>query len=536
MIKEVQKHKRYFSSLFYFSIFFTFILLPCNLKQPEAEESGNVKLNLTIDHVIRNAVQHNLDVQISRYDPAIAKENIDIQASAFDTVLSADINTSEANIPSSNSFSNPVVMSKQNKASVSASKLFEYGTTTKLSLSSQRDSSTSSFTGLNPSYTSSASLEVTQPLLKNRGTDVNTAFLVVARNDASVSRFQFAQKLIDTVTDAQSRYWSVYAAKEEREVQEKSLKLAEKFLKESKLKVKVGTLAPIDTLAAEAEVAARKETVIIAENNLLNSVEDLITYIYGKSFHPARFQLLDKPEYRKVSLSEPELTALAFKKRNDYLIAKENVESSKVNLVYAKNQTLPKVDLYGTLSLNGLSGQEHTVISSFGGGTSAFIGNYDKSVGRAASGDYYSTQVGISIEYPWNLRKDKARYRTAMNKKEKALARLLQVEQQILLDVRTGIRNVSANDQRYHSASIAEKLAEEKLLAEEKKFNVGLSTSYNVLQFQRDLTTASVNRIKAAIDYQRSLIELDRIVGVTLEKNNIDIASAISEKNGRAVE
>ncbi len=524
------KEQRKKSTSFFYSILlcsvFSFFVSPFVYAE---EGKSSPPLSLNIQSVISHAVEHNLDVLISRHDPGIAKEAVEVAASVFDPVLGLDVSTSESNNQNSSSFANPVVMNKQNRATLTAKKLFEYGTQGTLTLSSQRDSSTSSFVSLNPSYSSSVSLEVRQPLLKNRGTAVNRTPLIIAQKSENISRYTFSQKLIDTVTNAQDRYWKLYAAKEELAVQRKSLRLARKFLRESKLKVKVGTFAPIDTLAAEAEVASLEEQVIIAENDYLNKEEELISYIYGKSFHSVGVHLEDKPEYRKVSLSERELTSLAFQKRNDYLIAKENVERADVSLVFAENQRLPVVDLYATLSLNGLSGQEHQVTTSFAGGASPFIGNYDKSVGRVTSGDYYSAQIGISVEYPWNLRKDKALYRTAMHEKEKALNALLQVEQQIILDVRTGIRNVRANDKRYHSASIAEKLAEEKLLAEEKKFNVGLSTSYNVLQYQRDLTNASVKRIKAAIDYRNALIALDRLTGITLEKNNIDIVAATAQ-------
>jgi len=178
-------------------------------------------------------------------------------------------------------------------------------------------------------------------------------------------------------------------------------------------------------------------------------------------------------------------------------------ENAKLNYDYYRNQALPKVDLNFIFSVDS-AGKSNNI-----------------SFERFFSGDNYTGQIGVSVKYPWKMRRDKANLSKAANERYQAKISLDNIKQKIILDVRKSMRNVLSLEKRFASTKVALELAEEKLKMEEDRFKSGYSTSYNVLQFQRDLTDAMVKNINASVDYQIARVYLEQATGVTLEVHQV---------------
>ena len=181
-----------------------------------------------------------------------------------------------------------------------------------------------------------------------------------------------------------------------------------------------------------------------------------------------------------------------------------NLANSDIDVNFYKNQKLPDINLLASFGLNSPDDDRYV---------------YDK----VFSGDYYTAKVGIDIQYPWKLRADRARYASARyNQKTEEINRT-KTKENVILDIRTAIRNLQAGEKRFQSSLASMNLAKKKLTAEDDKFRQGLSTSYTVLQFQRDLTDEAVKHVNAIIDYQRARVQLYKANGTTLERHNIEV-------------
>ncbi len=462
-----------------------------NPSPQDVTHEAPTEIKLTIADVSRKALKNNLNLRIEGFSPRISGEQVRGAEAYFDPDLSLEGTLTQRH--AENEFSKTESQGTDLNASIG--KRFTSGTRASVGVSASK--SETDPVGETDEYAVSANLTLTLPLLKNRGREVNTRNIVLSRNNHRISELNLRQRAIDTVSQARTLYWNLYKAEQELAVQKNSLELAKKFSKFSKGRAKTGHIAPIDTLQAEAEVASREEWVIIAENDVKNRCRSLLYFILGSYETGMGVKLLQQPDYEKAVLDENRMIRAALENRADYLIAQLDIRNAEINLVYAENQTLPLMDLGATLRVNGLGK------------------SWDRAYQNAGTGEDYSGSVNISVEFPWGLRKEKAEHQTALYEKRRSLIRLVRTEQEIISEVRTALDDVTEADKRYHTTTLSKELAEKKLSAEERKLRLGLSTSYNVLLYQRDLTDAAVRTINAVIDYQLALIHLDKVTSMT---------------------
>jgi len=349
---------------------------------------------------------------------------------------------------------------------------------------------------------------ISQPLMKNKGQEVNLRNVTLAEHEFRKSEIEFTQSMMDTISQAQNLYWNHYSALESLTVYEKSLTLAQRFIKEVEEKVRIGNAARLDILQARSEVASREADIITAQNDVYNTADTLLTYIYGEAgVDIACNSLPAVPAMTEIKFNETQLINQALRLRTDHQTADIDIESADVDLVYYENQTKPDLTLDAAMGIN----DGHPDNEAF------------------ASGDlenYYYGKVGITLKFPWGLQGEKANLAAAkLSKRQREISRNA-VRSQIVLDVRTAFRDLKAAVKRYETTQIASNYAEESLDAEQVKFRNGLSTSYNVLLYQRDLTDVRVQELDALIACQTALIALHQAVGNTLEVNDIELASA----------
>jgi outer membrane protein TolC len=389
-----------------------------------------------------------------------------------------------------------------------------------------RNKTNSKTAGLNPSYNSEFQLSLTQPLLKNFGTIINKRNIHIAKNEADISDYDFETKVIDVISDVENTYWDYVFNLRDLEVKQKSLDRAKDLQRRVKSQVLVGTMAPIETLQAESEVASREEFLLSAKD-AIEDTQDKLKNILNIDFSSPEGLLPIYPSskadilIKNVDFNETVKIALA--SRSDYLGKKKELENKDILVKYQENQVYPSIDLVGSLGMNGLSGDAVPITSGTFQGKSAYGGGYGNALTDSLSANYYDWELGIKISYPLGNRSAKSKLSASRLEKAKLILDIKNLEKKIILEVRESIRQLQTDAKRIKAASIAKKLAEEKLKAEEKKFEVGLSTSFNVLEFQEDLAQAQSNEIKAIIDYKQSRIRFRKIIASTLNYHNVKL-------------
>ncbi|MBM3293203.1 MAG: TolC family protein [Candidatus Aminicenantes bacterium] len=382
---------------------------------------------------------------------------------------------------------------------------------------------------INPRYSSTLSLGFSQPLLRDFGLKMTNRDIVVARNNLEVSELSFVKTVQDTVYTVEQTYWNLVYAVENLKVQEKSLQLARDFLAKNRRSVEIGTLAPMDVLSAEAEVANREASILSAQSQVRNyedQLRNLMNLSADEEKGLAAILPTDTPKFEERQVDFDLALAVALEKRTDLRISKINLRTDDLNFAYAKNQLLPSLSLNASYSSPGIAGTriiyqgsplDGLVVNTIPGGFSDAF--------RDAFGFRYSNwNVSLSLDVPLSNLLSKANYAQSKLALDRARLELENQERSAVLEIRNVVRQLQTSYKLVQANKVARELAEKKLAAEEAKLQVGQTTNYVVLQYQRDLTSSRVAELNAIINYNIAQAGLDRAMGTLLESRNIRLA------------
>jgi outer membrane protein TolC len=480
-----------------------------------------IPLNASLQLALRN----NFQIAIQRMQTEISDQQVVREESAFDPTASVTV----AKDRSVRQTGSALALPPQNENeeiqwNAGIANRWRTGTETELQFTNRRDDTNSVFAGLNPSYTSDLILSLTQPLLKDFGLGINTTGLRIASNNREISDYQFKEAVMEILFDVESTYWELVYAREELLVKEESLRLAEDFLKITRRKVEVGVLPEVEILQAEAERAAREEGVITAED-AVRDTEDLLRKALNLTADPRYWDVRlipsDDPAMETQLSPLEEVLRAALTHRPDLNQARIDLENKHIQLKFARNQTLPRLDLVGSLGLSGLAGHAQPLIQEGRVVFSPFDGNYSDALEELRSKDHYDYSIGLQLAYPLGNRAARSEKVMADLETQQALFALRDLENEAIQVVREAYRQIETNRKRIAAASAARKLAEERLRTETRRFEVGLATSHDVLEFQEKLAVAKSNELRAIIDHRESLMNLDRVQGTLLESKGI---------------
>ncbi|MEE8484102.1 MAG: TolC family protein, partial [Nitrospinota bacterium] len=356
----------------------------------------------------------------------------------------------------------------------------------------------------------------------------NTTQIAIAKNTREISDHEFATKVMEVLTRTQKTYWSLVALNKELKVREESLERAKDFLERIELQVKVGVLAPIEITAAKAVIAVREEALIEVRHGINNTQDELKALLNRPDAQPGSpviFETTDEPVYKKVALRLDLLKEMAFENRRDYMQASLAIDSKRKELEFNKNQLKWSFNLTGGATLYGTRGGGKTITDTYTGttGTSQLDGSVADAGSDMASGRYYDLSVGLVAEYPLYNRKAKSNVAKNVMELSQAETRFMSLRQGIEVEVLSASRAVKTAEQKIHASRASSVLAEKKLEAETKKYDVGASTIFTVLEYQNDLAAAQSKEINAVTDYIKALAQLDLATGMVLKKHNVSI-------------
>lgn len=506
---------------------------PAKVKTPQIEfqTPGDSPYHaFTLQDVIQMTIKNNVSIAVEEFRSKIKKEEVVEQRADFDPNLSMEFNIDDSNRQFASFFADPNVSDNRTTSwSAGIDQKLVTGTEYELKYEGAKDTTNSTFSGLNPQYGGDLTFSVTQPLLKNFGIDVNKTDIYIANNNLAISDYEFKDKVIEIISDAENIYWDLVFSIEDLKVKQKSVERAKDLERRVKAQVEVGTLAPLEILQAQSEVASREEFVLDSEK-LIQDNDDKVKNIINLSFASPEGQKpirpVDRPKFDigpPIHLEESINTAIA--QRPDYLQLKKELDSRNIMVKFNENQTYPSLDLVGSFNLNGISGNSSPPPPPF----NDFHGDYGTAFDNMLDPTFRAWEVGVKLNYPLGNRAARSRLSASKLEASQMLLEIKNKEKDIIIEVREAVRKINTDIKRVQAARIARKLAEETLSAEEKKFEVGLSTSFNVLEFQTDLAEQQSKELKAVIDYNKSHINLRKVLASTLEENNIHLAAPTSQ-------
>lgn len=474
-------------------------------------------LALSLEQAIQLALQNNLDIERGRLDPQVAHTQVEQARAVFDPSVGLTANISQTKtLPQNGTLdfdpeTGAVIgrsiirpFSKDVSVAPSFKQQIVTGGNYELRFLSTWNKAAPDITGstrrlANPRYQNALQLTFTQPLLKNFGIEVNTALVRQAQNTEEIARQQLLQTILNTVFAVQQGYWDLVFRIEDLGVKREALQLAQNFLAENKLRVELGTLAPVELVQSETQVKQREGDVITAET-AVREAEDVLkqTLNIPESLGTWRIRLRpsDTPPFVPiVDISIDEKIAFALQHRPDVVQAQLTVASQEIGRSAARNRRLPQVDLGGAASVSGFSGDLGSGITE--------VGNTDG----------YNWLFSLTFSYPL----DNRAANNALQQQNLLLKQARIDQRKVLLTVSREIfqtvRNLESASKSVEVRRAATVLARTQLEAEQEKFRLGLSTSFNVLQFQNQLTSARSDEIRALSDYNVALGRLDQVTG-----------------------
>ncbi|MFT4689192.1 MAG: outer membrane protein [Limisphaerales bacterium] len=483
----------------------------CLAPIPAAAQIGyQEKVPLSLQDCVELALKSNLDIQISRLQPGIDQYNLASAYGNYDPNFEfsasqgfrlspgvTDPNSSLGLGTSSESYNE--------RFGPALSGISPYGTSYRVSGTLVRQSGT-----FFPSfqYNTDLGISVTQPLLKDFLMNSQRQTILVNRSNLKISELTLLSQIMRSINGVELAYYELVFSRDNVRVQEASLALAEQSLAETKRKIELGTLAPLDGKQAESQAASRKADLLNAIQSLdarMNTLKGLLSDDVA-IWLPIEIEPTDRLLPLPQTFNLQESWRRGLDQRPDILQNRQTLERQNIVLRFRKNQILPSLDLqltYGHLGIGRNTPQSFDGI-------------------RNGSGQRYS--YGVVFSMPLSNRSAKSNYREGRVQKERMLKQFKQLEQQIVLEIDNAVKSAQTAYQRITATRESRLYAEAALDAEEKKLINGKSTSFFVLQLQRDLTAARSTELRALADYNRALSTLWLSEGTTLEKRKLDVS------------
>jgi outer membrane protein len=510
----------------YLCFFATLVAAPVLAEEPDAPAPAAAgtatptappkpTFSLGLDQSVKMALENNPDIMVEKLGPEAGREGVTLAAGAYDPLLAANVLRTAAVQPSTNILTGGTRISQNAFVyNGSLSKLFATGGSATLSFTNTRSTTNSTIASFSPLFQSGLSLSVTQPLLRNFFNDASREQLKVAKNNQTISDAQFAQIVANTIATAKQQYYELIYSIDNLDAARRSLDLAKQLLSENRIRVRVGTLAPLDVVQAQSEAAGREGDVIVAEAALADAEDALRRTILPRT-QPELWALqiapTDHPGTERTSVDVDKAIQVALKNRTDMTVARKTLESQQIAASYAAGQTRPQLDLVASYAYNGVGGTEYQR-NTFGGPVVAVIpGGYSDALSAITGRDFPTWTAGVNFSYPILNRAASARAAIARITRDQAEASLRRLQIDVEVQVRKAVRAVESNYKSVEATQAARILQEQRLDAENKKFAAGMSTNFLVTSAQRDLATARVLELRSIANYNESLVTLDLV-------------------------
>jgi outer membrane protein TolC len=474
-------------------------------------------LPLTIEEAVRLAIEHNADLSIVRLDGDVQLARIAQSRSAFTPLFATTFARASNATPPSNFLlgTGGVTVADLFSSTGVQQRLQWGGGAWSLSWNSARTTSNSPISSFDPSVQSGFQFAFSQPLVKDRSVDEARHQYGIAKRNQAISDLQLREAVVQTVAAVKQAYWLLKAAQANVAVQQQSLDLAVELARQNRIRVAAGQNPPVDLVQAEAEVAQRRDNLIRATATAGDAEDGLKRLIIDPSdaaFWNVRLNPVDEPS---TGGARPDVNGAVEKARSDRSdIARAGVElqNARDTVEFLDNQRRVDVRIEGSYGANGLGGTQLLRGDGFPG---AVIGRQDRglgdSLGQVFTSDFPTWSIGFTVNYPLGHSYEAASFARAeveRRQKEQAIASL---QVQAVETVRRAGRQIQSAVERIDAARAGETLAQQRLQDEQRRYDVGLSTTFLVTQAQRDLVEARVTLLQTLLDYESALVNFEAV-------------------------
>jgi len=482
---------------------------------PQAQPAGPVR-SLSMEDAVKMAFDNNLSLRVERINPELQDLAIAQAKTAWTPNLTASMTTTSRTSPISGFFSGATDKLTQDSlgTTLGTNQLLPWGANYNVNWNTTRAKSNSVYDSPNPSLGSNLSFSFTQPLFRNLKTDSARQQLLVSRTNREVSDIELRQTVLTTVRSVKYAYWNLKASVAALQVARQSLDLARESLRNNRSKVEIGTMAPIDVVEAEAEVARRTEGVIVAEANVWRAEDQLRTLILdpkSAEYWATKFDLTERPAFEARLVDVEGAVKIALEKRTDLQQSRKNLELTEATIRYQRNQILP--DLNAQVGY-GLSGQGGRKLNQQGF-PPVVVGEIEEGFGtmmnRLLGNEFHNWSFAVQFSYPIGNGAAEATLARTRLQLAQSQIQLQNFELQVATQVRDVARNVQTLQLQLASTQATRTFMERRVEAEQKKFAAGLSTNFLVFQAQRDLADAQYNELLALLNYNKSLVDLETV-------------------------
>lgn len=486
------------------------------------------RIDLTLDEAVARALERNLDLAVQRLNPQVFDLTLAQQLAAYRPTFDTGFSNNSSTSPSRTQLDGgESVVSDNLTLNTGVRQSVGWGGGSyQVDFNNNRSASTNFFSSFNPGYRSSFQASYTQPLLRGFRIDQTRQQIQVTRINRDIADIDLSQTVTNTVSAVREAYWELVYATQTVAVQQQALDLAEALVRDNEARVEIGALAPIDVVQARSEAAARRQTLAQAEQALATAeltLKQLIVDGTGDEYWRATLNPIDLPTLDPAPIDLDEAVRRAIAERTDLERSRRQLDINEVNLSSMRNQRLPAVDLTGTYQLLGQGGTRF-VRSGFGGQVlTAIPGGINDAFDQIVDADYPVWTVQVNVSYPIGPSPADAAYARAQLQTRQVQAQLRQLELQVATEVTNAVVQIRAIGRRIDAATAARELAEEQLAAEQSRFDAGLTTNFFVVQAQRDLSAAQDAELRAILDQQKALVELDRVQRTSLSQAGIQI-------------
>jgi outer membrane protein len=546
------------------------------------------KLELTLQDAVELALENSMDIAVSRYNIWFADTDI-LQTEAGGQpfgITGAEVRQSFANIPFMNfdptltsqisyddrktPINNPFISGTGASTTATAASLvthtatytnslvegFSTGTTATVGWNNTRSSSGSAFNFFNPDVSSSLVVSVQQQLLNGFGRFANRRNILIAKNNRKLADYVFAAQAITTVTSTITAYWELVFARANVEVQQQAVATSQRLYGDNKKQLEIGTMAPLDVTRAEAQLATDQQNLIIAQTAKLQD-EQILKNAISKDPLAANFINVEviptdkatPPEATEAASFEESIKE-AFQKRPELLEQQINITNGAIDVRATGIALRPTATLFAQYTSQGLAGNSPItsapvtvagaqIVDANGvpvagffepSASAAVTGTNHQGFTTAQSQIFHNTfpdyLVGVNVQIPFRNRAAQATNQRSILDLRQFEAQMQQLKNAAVVDVRNTYIALQQGRVQVATASEERKLQQQTFDAEQKKYQLGASTVYQVILTQRDLVTAQGAELRALANLLEAKAAYERAVGRTLEVNRVTIADA----------
>jgi outer membrane protein len=488
--------------------------VPAQQRTLEERAESRPVIQLTVDQAIKMALENNIELSVERINPQLQDLSIAQTRGTYKPTLGSTINASSSMpLPTSLLNGGTRVTNEVANANVNiAQTLPWFGTNYTAAFNNSRTNTTSTFATLNPQFTTQLTATINQPLLRDFKIDTTRNQLMAGAITRQVTDITLRTRITNLTATTKNAYWDLLAAIRAIDAAKQSLSLAEKLIEDNRVRVEVGTLAPMDIISAQAEAATRRQTLTQAEATRRTAELVLKRLIVSETNDPvwrASIEPIDVVQVRPMTIELESAVTTALTQRTDLLTAKKNLESADINIRYLRNQMMPGLNATATLGTRGLGGDQF--IRENGEIVGTIPGGWPDAFAMMRRFDYPNWTVGAVFSYPLGKSAQEASYARAKLQYQQSQAQIRGLELTVATEVTNAALLVESTLRSMEAARAARELQEKRLENEQSKFEVGMSTNFFVVQAQRDLLDAQISELRAALNYQKAIVAFERV-------------------------